>query len=347
MKKKILLLLIILFSTTGCVSYTELNELGIISAIGISKDDDRFVVTTNFILPRKDDGESTYDTETFESSGISIDEALNNIYLKSNKKIYLSHVELVAIDTEVATNDLAKVVSFFLQNEEARNAFPIILVKDHTPQELLKLHDAPDTIQHILDINKQEYGTTFLLSLEDFAKMLLEQNTAILPVFTIEDVPTSQGLAMIEDKKLKGFLTEEESNAYLYLTNEITSLNLTVPCQKDIPSELKVKENITLISNKENQIIIEIKSKIQGDENTCLLPLPVLYENEITRRINLLIEKTKQENIDLLQFTKLIYRNDFNYYKKHSSNLFEHITYDIRFQTEVINHSLKSKGGLS
>ena len=52
---KLILLLLVIFLTTGCVSYTELNELGIIDMILIDKDNDNYIVTINMITPSKDE----------------------------------------------------------------------------------------------------------------------------------------------------------------------------------------------------------------------------------------------------------------------------------------------------
>lgn len=345
MKKRFLFLfIIILFSTTGCVSYTELNELGIISAIAIEKEEEQFLITTNFIIPKKTEGKSSYETKIYQSKGISIEEALNNIYLKSNKKIYLSHLDLVAIDQEIAKKNIEEVISFFLQNEESRNAFPIILVENTSPSKLLELEDAKDTIGHLLEINGQEHGTTFFLSLEDFAKMLLEENSAVLPTIELKEVPVSKGLAIMNHDTLVGYLDEIESNAYLYLTDRIEKINLTIPCSNQSPTEIQVKESSTLISNQNNKIIIEIQSKIQGNSSNCKEDIKKLYETEILTRINSLIERTKKEQLDLLHFTSFIYRNDYSYYKKNKENLFKNLSYEIIFQTEEINKNQKLKG---
>ena len=58
--KYIKLIIIFLFPLliTGCVSYTELNELGIIDMILIDKVDDKYVITINMITPKEDDLEN-------------------------------------------------------------------------------------------------------------------------------------------------------------------------------------------------------------------------------------------------------------------------------------------------
>ncbi|MEG2448087.1 MAG: Ger(x)C family spore germination protein [Bacilli bacterium] len=342
--KKINYLIILIFFSlisTGCISYTELNELGIISAIGIDIEADKFLLSTNFIIPKKEQGESSYTTKTITSTGKSIDEALNNIYLSSNKKIYLSHLNFVAISEAVAKEHLEETYTFFLENAEARNAFPIILIKDSTPLKLLEITDKPDNITNLLETNEEKHGTTMFISMEDFVKRLLNGN-AVLPSITVKSIPEVTDLAIMKNNKLQDYLSETSSNAYLFLTNKIKEMNLTIK-NKDKNIELKVEENETIISNKKNKIFIEIKSKISSSLDQDNKKISLLYEEEIKKRIINLLDKTKADNLDILQFSNYIKKNDYPYYKKNKSNLFKNLIYEISFKIEVLEDKAKTK----
>ena len=56
---KVIILVLLLSLITGCVSYTELNELGIIDMILIDKVDNEYIVTINMITPEKDNLEKS------------------------------------------------------------------------------------------------------------------------------------------------------------------------------------------------------------------------------------------------------------------------------------------------
>ena len=344
MKKIIVLCILLLGLITGCVSYTELNELGIVSALGIEEIDQQIQLTANFILPQKDDGESTYQSTCFQSRGTTIEEALNNLYLQVSKKIDLAHLELVAIDTTIAQEDLNKILQFFLQEPIARNNFPIVLMKEVNAKELLENENQKDTIAHLLTMNQIAQGTTFSLSLENMARQLLEEKNTVIPVVSSKNhIPTTEGLAIIQDNKLKDYLTLEESNAYLYLSNQINSFTL-IPSNSNQTSEIIVKENHTIISSHQNKIQIEIQSTIESKENN--VDLKENYEKEVKKRIDSLIKKTQDNKMDLLHFLTLIYRNDYNFYEHNKTNLFEQLTYEITFHTTIQYPNLKTEGVL-
>ena len=54
--KKIWILLIIIPLITGCSSYTELNDLGIVSLLGIDYQNNKYQVYVTIIEGKQDDG---------------------------------------------------------------------------------------------------------------------------------------------------------------------------------------------------------------------------------------------------------------------------------------------------
>ncbi len=335
--KKILFLFIFLFLFTGCVSYTELNELGIINAIALSKENEEIILTASLLSPKKEEGESTYDIRFLESKGKTIDEAFQNLYLESNKKIFLSHLQLLVVDEAMAQNHLKELLSFFLENETSRNNFPIVLAKEAPPQELLQTDEASPSVEDLLLVNQTTRSESFLLTLEDLARLILEEDSSVIPVVGFNQNPIILGLAYVKGQKVE-YLSLEESNAYLFLTNKIQKMNFTLEDEK-----ITVDENNTLVTASKNQIHITFQTTLffDGDKEKG----KTLFEEEVRKRIDSLFQKLKEEDIDLLHFTTLVYRNDYPYYKTHSENLFHHLSYEITFQTKVENASLKQEGG--
>ena len=72
--KKILLLLLILFTCTACQDYVEINDFAIISGIIIDYKDDKYEMISELLINEEDTK-----VKTFQTSGKSIDECLSEI----------------------------------------------------------------------------------------------------------------------------------------------------------------------------------------------------------------------------------------------------------------------------
>ena len=108
--KKLLILLIIPFILSGCYDYNELNDLAIISGIGIDYEDEEYVVTYE-ILSTKKEGETSASSSTYNvtSRGKTVVEAFSNNGNLMDKVPYFEHVDVVVISEEIAKNNLKEV----------------------------------------------------------------------------------------------------------------------------------------------------------------------------------------------------------------------------------------------
>ena len=92
--RKILLVVIILITLTGCYNYRELNDLAIVSAISVSKVDEEYNVIVQVVKPKKEQDTSNINQPnfiTFKSKGETLQEAFRLIVKESPKKIYGAH----------------------------------------------------------------------------------------------------------------------------------------------------------------------------------------------------------------------------------------------------------------
>mgnify|MGYP006955113091 FL=1 len=112
---KLLVLILLIVFTTGCVSYSELNELGIVDMILIDKDNNQYVVSLNMLTPTEDDLKSN---KVYTTSDKSLDKCLTNLYLESNKKISFSHLELILFTTNLEKDDYDEIINLFLRSHD-------------------------------------------------------------------------------------------------------------------------------------------------------------------------------------------------------------------------------------
>ena len=124
--KKIFILLLTLF-ITGCSSYTELNDLGVIHMIGIEKQENTYKLYASIIKEKQgDDIKSTICIV----EGKNIYETINKLSLSLNKEIYMSHLDTLLINDSINKNDLQEIISYFLNNDKTREDFLVATSSD-------------------------------------------------------------------------------------------------------------------------------------------------------------------------------------------------------------------------
>ena len=118
MRKLALLMLILImpFSMTGCWNQTELNELGLISAIGIDRSGDRWVVSYQLINPSAISsgaggsgkaGGSEAPIHVFSSTGPTLREAIDVSYTESARRLYFPHSDIIVLGQQATEKGLA------------------------------------------------------------------------------------------------------------------------------------------------------------------------------------------------------------------------------------------------
>ena len=119
--KKILLIIILVF-ITGCVNYVELADIEVIENLAIDYENKMYKIAVTVVS--KED-EKIYKTK--QAEGKTINDAIQKLKMKENKKIYIAHLNLLILTKEVVESNLEDVISFFLNNSESRNDFDVAI----------------------------------------------------------------------------------------------------------------------------------------------------------------------------------------------------------------------------
>lgn len=328
---KLLLLFIIPFFLTGCLNYTELNELGITESLGIEKIDDSYLVSINLIDAKSENDDMDELRKSYEAKGSTITEAIQNLYLKSSKKIYLSHIEVLLLSEEIAKENISLLIDFFLRNQESRNSFTTIIVKDTTPREIIYDKEKNPEINDIIQINSEEYGISALITFEDFSRMILEEGIdAVLPVIKLDEERLEvDGYAYFQDQKWIGYLSKEESITYNLLKNKNSHIVLSHSCDNK-KTNVKIEQLNTTQKSKKNKITIEVNGNLSITENQCELKdneILTIFEDKIKNNIETLLKRQQNEKIDILGLQSLIRQNNYIYYQQQKNKLQNILSY--------------------
>jgi len=318
---KLILVFLIVSLTTGCVSYTELNELGIIDMILIDKNDDNYVVTINMITPSKDDLESK---TIYQASGENLDKCLNELYLKTTKRIAFSHLELMAFTPNLEQKDYDEIINLFLNRVDSRNSFSTVIIDN---SEKLFDYKSKD-INDLVNINGEESGIVFIKQFDEIIKDILEINISYIPYISIDEELTIKGYQSIyEEEKL---LSKEESIGYNFITNNITQ---AVLIRDDIG--FKLNRTNTMVKVDENKIKLDITSNYQIVTNNSNITdnnkIKNIYNKEIKKYIDAYINNNNHK-----YFYNLIRKFDYKYYKNNKDIELEFI---INVKSSLIKNS--------
>lgn len=173
MKKIIIIITFLLFLTTGCKQYNDLNELAIIKSIGIDKKDE---YTLYAEIIEKIDKDNNPQTKIIETNGKTMDDLFTNIKTLVNKEIYLSHIDLIILSDSLKNEDYKKIINYFLNHKEFRNDF--LCVMSGEIKNVLEKSQY-DEIEKLIMTNK-ESKTIIKINFEEIIKNFLDNKKFII-----------------------------------------------------------------------------------------------------------------------------------------------------------------------
>lgn len=324
MKLKLIILGIIILFSTGCTSYTELNDLSIVNTLGIDYKDNKYELTVSVIEGKIDDQELEKEVTVFHSKKGSLEEAFQDIYLTSSKKIYLSHIDLLILSEDAINYKLKDIIRNFLENNEYRNNFNVCVLKDISLEDFFNKKILADDINNLLKTNEYETSMTKVKDFETLMKELLIDGNSYLPTISFrDDFVSLLGFTLIKDYQTYNELTLDESILLNLLTDS---------------------SNMSFINNTN---ILESNTNIKTNDNNITFTLDMVVNNSNTNfkndlRDDLLefIKRYQDDNYDILKLQDLIYKNDYQYFKK-TNDLLKKLKIKININTKISENYLK------
>ena len=134
---------------TGCSNYNEINNVMIVDSIGIDKNNNHYIVSFNTYI-----GNDKY--ETYDVRVKDLDTSFNEIYLLVNKKIYLSHLNILYLSSTLTNSDIFNIVNTFNNRDDLRGSFLVTMVNNYD-KDIFKTRN----ISALLNNNYKESGYIF------------------------------------------------------------------------------------------------------------------------------------------------------------------------------------------
>ena len=322
MKKiKLIFLFISIFFLTGCLNYIELNSIGLINVIGISKSDANYVISINML---ETTAEETEENKNYKVEASSITQAFDKLYLLTTKNINLSHLEVLILDKSLDKQAYDDIKSFFLTRNDSRNTFNVVILENYNDETLFKFEYKD--INYLIETNHKEDGIVSPKSFDELIEDILNLNISYIPTIKVDEKLEILGYRTVyKNNKL---FSIKESITHNFLTNNIVKANLI-----DENLNIKIDKSITNIYTDKSTIEININSTLTDYSNSSNI------ENKYNKTIKEYILEYLDNN-DLNYFKQIIKKHNYNYYK---NNKDKEVTFKVSVQSKI-NKEAKQNG---
>lgn len=326
---RILLIIAVLFSTTGCWDAVDVNELAIITGIAVERGEHaKFKLYVEGLNPTElVTGKSTGFTPSLEYGfeGNSATEIMNKMNIAFSRRTFYAHMRVLVLDEELVKAGEISFIDLLDRFHETREDFYVLIAKDVPASSILRIATpllrAPSlkVFRQIDSFEKDWLGdsnTTF----RDFMKALTSPGReAVTLAVTVkgnikrgETVDNNKnligktfvqfsGAGVLKKQKLIGYISLDDFRNSLMVQNRATKTTLVVPCARDKVMHLDLyhaKSDVKIdVKNGEPKISIKlnVESRLNGTQCYDDLTKMSTYndiEEKTEKRIKSHVEET-------------------------------------------------------
>ena len=294
---------------SGCWSQNELNELAIISATSIDKNEEgQYIKTIQLINPMNvagglqggGAGQSPAVT-VYSATGESVLEAHFKASAKISRKLYHAHANLIVLSEEVVREDgLEAVLDAFERDPEIRSTARVVIAHNTKAGDLLKSLTAVDKIPAdkvigTLEVTEKLRGENMEMTLQDVIKALTsEGKEPVISGFSMngdieqgkkmENVQQSEldttleadGLAIFKEGKLIDWYQDDMAKGVIWILDKIkeTDVELDRDGKKNAIVYNVIRQKTKVSADTKNDIpTITINVRAEGDIREVRSPI--------------------------------------------------------------------------
>ncbi|WP_273323174.1 Ger(x)C family spore germination protein [Vallitalea guaymasensis] len=385
MRNKVILSLCIILQISllcGCWSKKELDEISILSGIGIDNtDDDKLLLTMQVILHREMKIESQSGkrgeerpTQNVEVIGDSLIDANRNFILQTGRRGYWSHVSVIVIGEELAKKGISPILDVLERDNEIRQRTLVLVAKGEAKEILMGETIDLEVIQayNIKDMIRIAHndGKSVKVDLRNYFLMSSKESySSFIPGINIIQTNGSRNgnielkdTGIFKENKLVGWFNETETRGLLWILDDIQSCITEVNYPKEkcnsvfievLRSRTKVEPVIK--NNTLEKIVLNVSASgkiAQSNEYVDITKTKVISEigkateEVITKKMIGTIKKGKSLNVDIFGFGEAIYKKNPKLWKEmeeYWEDIFLSIPVEVNVNMEIKRTGLISK----
>lgn len=332
MKKTFVILFFLLFFTSGCYDYTELNDMAIISGISVDYANNEFQVAFEILnTVNKDEDPEAKKVYLSEGNGSSLSKAFSDASLEIAKTPYMAHLKTLIVSEEVAKNHIKEIIDFLLRDNHIRNIFYLAVAKDTSAYAILTNTDTNNPVSSnaiaklidnalfanniAADLNYEKFVTNIIDPRKDTYASSIEIENSILKLGP---------LAIFKGYNMQSFLTEEESATFNVMNGDSQEIHFQVSCpdnEKEYivlttfnkpKSEIEIENTDTKIKTEIEVRVVENHCKLNFKEISTYENIQKKVEEKLNQDMQKVMEKLIQYDSDILKIKQIYYQK----YKK-------------------------------
>lgn len=335
---------------TGCWDRRELNQLGIVSAIGIDKDPDteEYILTSHVLKPSELSVQNSSSRKPYNvvtTTAKTIFEAIQKSNNLSDREGFYAHNKVIIVSEELAKEGLLPILDSFKRGKEIRGYNKLFISKNSQAIDLLTLKSSginpiPGNMYDDLAKNtNHQFGSTSINIInyyKDTIESGIEPVVGVLQIEENKSNPTEKviritGGAAIKNDKLAGYLDETETSGYQLIKGDISTGVISLPSVLEknkfvsievINTNSKIKPEVksgevsfTIIVNIEGRLTEQqsniIKFKEREQQVKYLNKLEEVAEKQIEEEINTVVKKAQQDfKTDIFGMGKSLFKEN-------------------------------------
>jgi len=322
--KKLFILISFILLLTGCYDNIELDDLAIITGVGVDYKDNNFYLTYEILNDTKTEQNTSLLSYTVSGSGKTLSEAFINTNYKVSKKAYFAHLKVLVISEKIINGHLNDITDYILRDTNIRSEFKVVVANNTSPEDILENNSQnhPVVSEVIVNlIDNEKYNNNLVIG-ETFkqivAKLISDNYDVILNTVSISDNQIAiDNSYILKRYNYQNTLSNKDSTLFNMLTKDINAMEFDKNySNKNVT--ISITSSDTKIDITSNKIIITTNLEGKVIENNANLDLTKdsAYET-LNHDFSKLIEK------DIENFIKFLQENESDilglqeiYYKK-------------------------------
>ena len=317
--RKIFIILILVFFISGCYDYRELNDMSVVTGIGINYKDDKYIVSLEVTKSIKDGSSNEIETIVYTGENKVLADAFLEAKNSSDKYVYMEHVNILLVSESLCKKGIGDIVDYIVRDTTINSNYYMAVVDD--PGKVFEIKQENDSTSNVITNTINYYlDDTSFDDLDIMSSYMINKNDDIaIPFITLDkDKVTFNKVAYFNGDKMVGKI---DSKLYTLLRLNSDNVNFTkngntVSIYKsDVNYE--VSDNEIIIKICCEGLIKEINKKVDMEKDDSYNYLSRIISKDMEEDIRLFLDETLTNNSDLLGLQDKYYKK----YKKIMNNI--------------------------